>query len=73
MVAKVSGSGQAGLAQGKIITANNGTTVGSKSTLKEQLTYYKVGETVELTVQVAANDGSYQEQTVSVTLGTASE
>ena len=43
------------------------------STLKEQLTYYKVGETVELTVQVAANGGSYQEQTVSVTLGTASE
>lgn len=72
-VSKGSGAEQAGLAQGNIITAINGTTVDSMSTLKEQLTYYKVGETVELTVQVAANDGSYQEQTVSVTLGTASE
>ena len=67
-VSKGSGAEQAGLAQGNIITAINGTTVDSMSTLKEQLTYYKVGETVELTVQVAANDGSYQEQTVSVTL-----
>lgn len=72
-VSKGSGAEQAGLAQGNIITAINGTTVDSMSTLKEQLTYYKVGETVELTVQVVANDGSYQEQTVSVTLGTASE
>ena len=72
-VSKGSGAEQAGLAQGNIITAINGTTVDSMSTLMEQLTYYKVGETVELTVQVAANDGSYQEQTVSVTLGTASE
>lgn len=72
-VSKGSGAEQAGLAQGNIITAINGTTVDSMSTLKEQLTYYKVGETVELTVQVAANDGSYQEQTVSVILGTASE
>lgn len=72
-VSKGSGAEQAGLAQGNIITAINGTTVDSMSTLKEQLTYYKFGETVELTVQVAANDGSYQEQTVSVTLGTASE
>lgn len=72
-VSKGSGAEQAGLAQGNIITAINGTTVDSMSTLKEQLTYYKVGETVELTVQVAANDGSYQEQTVSVTLGKASE
>lgn len=72
-VSKGSGAERAGLAQGNIITAINGTTVDSMSTLKEQLTYYKVGETVELTVQVAANDGSYQEQTVSVTLGTASE
>lgn len=72
-VSKGSGAEQAGLAQGNIITAINGTTVDSMSTLKEQLTYYKVGETVELTVQVAANGGSYQEQTVSVTLGTASE
>ena len=45
-VSKGSGAEQAGLAQGNIITAINGTTVDSMSTLKEQLTYYKVGETV---------------------------
>lgn len=72
-VSKGSGAEQAGLAQGNIITAINGTTVDSMSTLKEQLTYYKVGETVELTVQVASDNGSYKEHTVSVTLGTASE
>ncbi len=72
-VSKGSGAEQAGLAQGNIITAINGTTVDSMSTLKEQLTYYKVGETVELTVQVASDNGSYKEHTVSVTLGKASE
>lgn len=72
-VSKGSGAEQAGLAQGNIITAINGTTVDSMSTLKEQLTYYKVGETVELIVQVASDNGSYKEHTVSVTLGKASE
>ena len=72
-VSKGSGAEQAGLAQGNIITAINGTTVDSMSTLKEQLTYYKVGETVELPVQVASDNGSYKEHTVSVTLGKASE
>lgn len=72
-VSKGSGAEKAGLAQGNIITAINGTTVDGMSTLKEQLTYYRVGESVELTVQVASNDGSYQEQTVSVTLGKASD
>ena len=72
-VSKGSGAEQAGLAQGNIITAINGTTVDSMSTLKEQLTYYKVGETVELTVQVASDNGSYKEHSVSVTLGKASE
>ena len=38
-------------------------------TLRDQLSYYAVGETVELTVQVPASGGEYQEQTVSVTLG----
>ena len=38
-------------------------------TLQDQLSYYAVGETVELTVQVPASGGEYEEQTVSVTLG----
>lgn len=72
-VSRGSGAEKAGLAQGNIITAINGTAVDSMSTLKEQLTYYRVGDSVELTIQAAASDGSYKEQTVSVTLGKASE
>jgi serine protease Do len=36
--------------------------------LKEMLTYYKEGTTVELTVQ-SLDGGEYKERTVSVTLG----
>ena len=42
------------------------------SELKEQLSYYAAGETVEITIQVSQN-GQYEEQTVSVTLGAASD
>jgi ABC-2 type transport system ATP-binding protein len=38
-------------------------------TVKEQLQYYKAGETVTLTVQVPNSRGEYTEQEVSVTLG----
>ena len=40
------------------------------SALKEQLQYYRVGETVKVTVQVLCEEGEYKEQTVEVTLGT---
>ena len=46
-----------------------GVTIDSMETLQDQLSYYAVGETVELTVQVPASGGEYEEQTVSVTLG----
>ena len=42
------------------------------SDLKEQLSYYAAGETVEITIQVSQN-GQYEEQTVSVTLGAAAD
>ena len=68
-VTKGSGAEQAGLSRGSIITGREGVTIDSMETLQDQLSYYAVGETVELTVQVPASGGEYEEQTVSVTLG----
>ena len=68
-VTKGSGAEQAGLSRGSIITGMEGVTIDSMETLQDQLSYYAVGETVELTVQVPASGGDYEEQTVSVTLG----
>ena len=68
-VTKGSGAEQAGLSRGSIITGMEGVTIDSMGTLRDQLSYYAVGETVELTVQVPASGGEYEEQTVSVTLG----
>lgn len=68
-VTKGSGAEQAGISRGSIITGMEGVTIDSMETLQDQLSYYAVGETVELTVQVPASGGEYEEQTVSVTLG----
>lgn len=68
-VTQGSGAEQAGLSRGSIITGMEGVTIDSMETLQDQLSYYAVGETVELTVQVPASGGEYEEQTVSVTLG----
>ena len=43
-----------------------------KKSADELLSYYAAGETVEITIQVSQN-GQYEEQTVSVTLGAASD
>ena len=66
----ISGSGadKAKLPVYSIITEIDGTGVDSMEELQEQLQYYKAGETVELTVMIA-NRGSYEEETVKVTLG----
>ena len=42
--------------------------MGTLAELKEQLSYYKTGEQVKLTVSMAA-EGEYQEQVVTVLLG----
>lgn len=55
-----------------VITHFDGVRVTSLESLENMLKYYAAGETVELTVQVIANDG-YVERTVEVTLGRASE
>lgn len=59
---------KAGIKAGDIITKFDGVKVGSIDELSERLTYYKKGETVEVTIS-RSSDGEYEEQTVSVTLG----
>lgn len=61
---------EAGLQQGDILTALDGRAVSSMSQLQDVLQYYAAGETVDLTIQRADN-GQYEEQTVSITLGSA--
>ena len=58
-----SGAAAAGLKKGDIITRFDGSSVGTLAELKEQLSYYKTGEQVKLTVSMAA-EGEYQEQVV---------
>ncbi len=63
----------AGIQKGDIITKLGDTTITSISQLKEELQYYKAGETVEITIQRNSDSKGYQEQTVKVTLDNASE
>ena len=65
-----SAADRAGLRTGMIITAFDGNKVESIEALKNLLTYYAAGETVELTVKTADN-GTYNEQNVTVTLDKA--
>lgn len=67
------GADNAGLTKGSIITALDGITIDSMSTLQEQLQYYRIGEEVEVTVQVPGRGGEYEEEIVTVTLGEASK
>ena len=59
---------EAGIPKGCIITKLNGEKVGSMDELKEQLTYYKTGETVTVTAAVPGEDGEYVEKTYDVKL-----
>ena len=63
---------KAGISKGSIITAVNGAGVNGMETLKEQLQYYRPGETVEVTVQIPKENGEYKEEIIEVTLGTNS-
>ncbi|MDE6964921.1 MAG: PDZ domain-containing protein, partial [Lachnospiraceae bacterium] len=71
-VTEGSAAAQAGLVRGDIITAVNGEEVSSMAELKEEISYYAAGETVELTV-MQGSPGGYQTKTVEVTLGRASQ
>jgi serine protease Do len=59
---------EAGLVKGLIITKFDGQTVKTMSELKNLLTYYKAGETVEITAEVPSSNG-YAEKTYQLTLG----
>ena len=62
-----SAAAEAGIKQGDIITKLDKTTVSSMSELLDRIQYYEAGETVDVTVKRAGDNG-YQEQVISVTL-----
>ncbi len=59
---------RAGIAKGYIITALNGEEIDSMEELKEELSYFAAGDTIELTVMKMMYE-RYEEDVVSVTLG----
>lgn len=63
----------AGIQRGDIITKLGNTNITTISQLKEELQYYKAGETVEVTIQRSSDGKGYQEQTLKVTLDNASQ
>ncbi|SDB06439.1 S1C family serine protease [Eubacterium oxidoreducens] len=58
----------AGLQVGDILTQFDGKSITSYEYLQEQMQYYKAGDEVDIVVQ-RASDGTYQEQKITVTLG----
>ena len=58
--------------KGDILTELDGRSISNMEQLQDVLEYYAAGETVDLTVQRADN-GEYQEQTLSITLGSAAD
>lgn len=66
-VSEGSAAEQAGIHKGDIITKFEGISVTDKEDLIDQMSYYKVGETVTLEVQSATN-GSHEAREVEVTL-----
>ena len=58
----------AGLPKGCIITEVNGNDVESMEELQDELAYYEAGEEVEITAQVAGENGEYVEKSYNVKL-----
>ena len=63
---------EAGVKKGDILIELDGRSISNMEQLQDVLEYYAAGETVDLTVQRADN-GEYQEQTLSITLGSAAD
>ncbi len=63
---------EAGVKKGDILTGLDGRSIGSMAQLQDVLQYYAAGEKVDIVVQRSDNE-SYQEQTLSITLGSAEE
>ena len=67
-VVENSGAADAGLMQGDIITRFDGRNIKSMDEIQELMKYLSVGSVVEVTVERAQN-GSYVEQVLEITLG----
>lgn len=67
-----SGADQAGLVRGDIIVSINGLDISSMAELKNELAYYKAGDTVQLTIMQGSPTG-YQSKVIDVTLGKQSQ
>lgn len=63
------GAKKAGITKGSVITGINGTSIDGMRALKEQLQYYRAGETVKITVATPEKNGEYAKRDVEVTLG----
>ena len=63
----------AGIAAGDIITGFEGNTVSTMDGLKDRISAQQAGTQVEITLQRANQNGTYEEQTVTVTLGKESD
>lgn len=63
---------EAGVKKGDILTELDGRSISNMEQLQDVLEYYAAGEKVDLVVQRADN-GAYQEQTLSITLGSAAD
>lgn len=63
------GAKKAGITKGTVITGINGTSIDGMQALKEQLQYYRAGETVKITVAIPEKNGEYAKRDVEVTLG----
>ena len=67
-VMKGGGAAEAGITNGCVITGIEGSGVNNMESLQEQLSYYRIGEKVTLTVQFPQGQGEYKEKDVEVTL-----
>ena len=65
---KGGGAAEVGITKGCVITGIEGSGVNNMESLQEQLSYYRIGEKVTLTVQFPQGQGEYKEKDVEVTL-----
>ena len=72
-VTQGSAAEKAGITPGSVLTKFDGESVTAISQLQNLLQYYKAGETVEVTLQVPGQNNSYEEKTVSITLGSGTD
>lgn len=70
-VVEGSAAEEAGIRPGDVIVKLDGSSVASTAELREALSYYKAGETIEIVLKT--RESGYDEKTVSVTLSSAKD